>query len=90
MVFDIREGKIEYLVIEVGGFLGMNQKYFGVPLKDLKVAKEHRNAFLLNETKESLKRYPEYGNDQWPNTNLQEVNADTSHEGDFINEEPKR
>lgn len=69
IMVDISEGKIEYVVIEFGGFLGMNQKYFAVPMSALTIAKEHRDAFILNETKESLKRYPGFDKDHWPNTN---------------------
>src|SRR5687767_2186899 len=54
IIIDITEAKIAYVVIEFGGFLGINQKYFALPLQALTIAKEHRNAFILNETKESL------------------------------------
>jgi sporulation protein YlmC with PRC-barrel domain len=63
MMIDISDGKVEYLVIECGGFLGMNQKYFAVPMQALTIANEHKNAFILNETKESLKRYPGFDKD---------------------------
>jgi sporulation protein YlmC with PRC-barrel domain len=63
IMIDISGSKIEYLVIECGGFLGMNQKYFAVPMQALTIANEHKNAFILNETKESLKRYPGFDKD---------------------------
>lgn len=63
IMIDISESKIEYVVIEFGGFLGMNHKYFAVPIQALTIAKEHQNAFILNETKESLKRYPGFDKD---------------------------
>lgn len=69
IMIDITEGKVEYVVIEFGGFFGVNQKYFAVPLHALSVAKEHRHAFILNETKKSLKRYPGFDKDHWPDTN---------------------
>lgn len=69
IMIDITEGKIEYVIIEFGGFLGVNQKYFAVPWQALSIAKEHQQAFILNETKESLKRYPGFDKDHWPNTN---------------------
>lgn len=58
IMIDITEGRIAYVIIEFGGFLGMNQKPFAVPMQALQVAKEHKNAFILNETKESLKSSP--------------------------------
>jgi sporulation protein YlmC with PRC-barrel domain len=80
IMIDIDEAKIEYVVIEFGGFLGMNQKYLAVPLQDLTVAKEHRHAFILNETKESLKRYPGFDKGHWPNTNLHDENNQPPNE----------
>jgi hypothetical protein len=84
IMIDITEAKIAYVVIEFGGFLGMNQKYFAVPMQSLAIAKEHKNAFILNETKESLKRYPGFDKDHWPNTNSHVVSGDTSSEGGFM------
>lgn len=84
IMIDITEGKIEYVVIEFGGFLGMKRKYFAVPMQALTIAKEHRNAFILNETKESLKRYPGFDKDHWPNTNSHVVNAASSNEDGFM------
>lgn len=69
IMINLVEAKIAYVVIESGGFLGMNQKYFAVPMHALAIAKEHKNAFILNETKESLKQYPGFDKDHWPNTN---------------------
>lgn len=84
MMVDLTEGKIEYIVIEFGGFLGLNQKYFAVPFKALSPASEHRHSFILNETKESLKRYPGFDKDHWPETNLHKANADNSNYGGFM------
>ena len=66
IMIDMTEGKIEYIVMESGGFLGMNQKLSAVPFQALTIAKEHRNSFILNETKESLKRFPAFDKDHWP------------------------
>jgi sporulation protein YlmC with PRC-barrel domain len=70
IMIDISEAKIACVVIEFGGFLGINQKYLALPLQALTIAREHRNAFILNETKESLKRYPVFDKDHWPNTSF--------------------
>jgi sporulation protein YlmC with PRC-barrel domain len=47
IMIDIIEAKIVYVVIEFGGFLGINQKYFAVPMQALAIAKEHKNAFYF-------------------------------------------
>ena len=69
MMIDITVGKVEYVVIEFGGFLGMNQKFIAVPMENLTVAKEHHHGFILNETKESLRKYAGFDKDHWPDTN---------------------
>lgn len=84
IMIDITEGKIVYIVIEFGGFLGINQKYFAVPFQALTVAKEHRNAFILDETKESLKRYPGFDKGHWPDTNSHVVTSPENSNGDGV------
>jgi len=73
IMIDITERRITYVIIEFGGFLGMNQKLLAVPMQALQVAKEHQNAFILNETKESLKSNPGFDRELWPETNLHDV-----------------
>ncbi|HEY0652022.1 MAG TPA: PRC-barrel domain-containing protein [Chryseosolibacter sp.] len=68
IIIDLSKGSIDYIVIESGGFLGMNQKYLAVPADALTIAKEHKNAFILNESKESLKGYPTFDLDHLPET----------------------
>lgn len=84
IMVDLEEGKIEYVVIEFGGFLGLNQKYFAIPFKALSIAKEHRHSFILNETRESLKRYPGFDRDHWPETNLHDVKRKGTDSGSFM------
>jgi len=82
IMIDITEAKIAYVIIEFGGFLGINQKLFAVPMQALQVTKEHTNAFILNETKESLKSYPGFDKEHWPETNSHGVDlARTNNEG---------
>lgn len=75
IMIDIIEGRILYVIVEFGGFLGMNQKLFAVPMQALQLAKEHKNAFILNETKESLKSYPGFDKEHWPETNSHGVDS---------------
>ena len=37
IMLDINSGKVEYVVIKFGGFLTINEKYFAIPWKLLKV-----------------------------------------------------
>lgn len=69
LMLDITQGKVEYVVVESGGFLGMNQKYFAIPWDALSVAREHQHAFMLNEERSDWKQYPGFDKNHWPDTN---------------------
>lgn len=83
VVVDLSEGSIDYVVIEFGGFLGMNQKYLAVPVDALTVAKEHKDAFILNESRESLKGYPTFERGHWPERTPKASQSGMRSEGDL-------
>lgn len=68
IMIDIATGKIDYLVIEFGGFLGIGVKYFAVPFHVLTVDTA-QEGFIFNQPKEILENAPGFDKDQWPNTN---------------------
>lgn len=68
MMIDIESGKIEYVVLEFGGFLGINQKYFAFPIQALSLDAE-RQVFILHQSKEMLEVAPGFDKDHWPETN---------------------
>ena len=52
IMLDIRNGKIEYYVIEFGGFLGIGEKFFAIPFDFLTIDPEHK-VFSFNEKRET-------------------------------------
>ncbi|HZX73054.1 MAG TPA: PRC-barrel domain-containing protein [Cyclobacteriaceae bacterium] len=68
IMIDIVDGKIHYVVIEMGGFLGMGEKYFAIPFDMLQISTDE-HAFILNQEKEKLKNAPGFDKDHWPDTN---------------------
>jgi sporulation protein YlmC with PRC-barrel domain len=68
LMLNILTGKIEYVVIEFGGFLGIGEKYFAIPFPLLKLDTE-RHAFILNQQREVLERAPGFNKEHWPQTN---------------------
>ncbi len=68
IMLDIRTGKIEYYVIEFGGFLGIAEKFFAIPFHLLTVDPEHK-LFRFNEKRETLKNAPGFDKHHWPETN---------------------
>ena len=69
VMLDIRAGKIDYVVIEFGGFLGLGVKYFAIPFHLLRIDEE-KQRFLFDQSKETLSRAPGFDMDHWPDTNL--------------------
>ena len=69
IMIDITTGKIDYVVIEFGGFLGIGIKYFAVPFSALQVDGE-KKSFVFNQKKEVLEKAPGFNMDHWPDTNI--------------------
>lgn len=66
-MIDTDTGEIDYAVMSFGGFLGMGDKLFAVPLQAMSIDTENE-AFVLNESKERLENAPGFDKDNWPNT----------------------
>lgn len=69
IMVDITTGKIEYVVIEFGGFLTIGEKYFAIPFSLLQVDPANK-AFLLDQPKEKLEKAPGFDMNHWPETNF--------------------
>ncbi len=69
IMIDITSGKIEYVVIEFGGFLTIGEKYFAIPFNLLTVD-PGKKAFIFNQSKEMLEKAPGFDLNHWPETNL--------------------
>ena len=75
LVVDPGSGSIRYAVLSFGGILGMGDKYFAVPWRDLKVfykgttsAGTQKEVYAtVDVSKEALKNAPGFDKNQWPN-----------------------
>jgi sporulation protein YlmC with PRC-barrel domain len=55
------DGSMDEVVLSVGGFLGMGDKYVAVPFSDLKITRDGSSQKIVtNGTKKSLKAQPAY------------------------------
>ena len=55
------DGSIDEVVLSVGGFLGMGDKYVAVPFSDLKITRDGSSLKIVTlATKDSLKALPDY------------------------------
>jgi len=68
LVVDPLRGTLAYAVISFGGFLGVGNKLFAVPLPALYYRAEDAK-FILYADKDTLKRAPGFEKDHWPNMN---------------------
>jgi sporulation protein YlmC with PRC-barrel domain len=60
-----QSGKIDSVIIGVGGFLGLGEKNIAVPFSSLKVAEKNGDRYLVMETtKQALETAPGYTFDQ--------------------------
>ncbi len=69
IMIDLASGKINYMIIEFGGFLGIGVKYFAIPFNMLRVNPEQKT-FTFNQTRELLENAPGFDLDHWPDTNF--------------------
>ncbi len=83
IMIDLSSGKIEYVVIEMGGFLGVGEKFFAIPYPLLSVDGRHE-VFILNQSKESLAKAPGFNKAHWPETNSHEFDHSSSYWGGFM------
>ena len=64
-MLDPEQGRVGYAVLSFGGFLGMGEKLFAVPMQALKLSREDKR-FILDVDKERLKNAPGFDKDNWP------------------------
>ncbi|GHN03080.1 hypothetical protein WSM22_45690 [Cytophagales bacterium WSM2-2] len=76
------DGKIQYLIIEFGGFLGIGEKLFAVPFSAIKLNIANKD-FILDMDKEFLEKAPGFNKDHWPETNGHYFDVDR-HWGSFM------
>ena len=69
IMIDLTNGKIEYIVIEFGGFLTIGEKYFAIPFSLLKVDPV-KKVFIFNQPREMLEKAPGFDMSHWPETNF--------------------
>jgi len=75
VVIDPRSGKVAYVVVSFGGFLGMGKKLFAVPFTafDYNVTEKE---YVLDVPKEQLKDAPGFDADHWPSMADEKWNRD--------------
>ncbi|HEV8515322.1 MAG TPA: PRC-barrel domain-containing protein [Cyclobacteriaceae bacterium] len=68
IMLNTQDGRIQYLVIEFGGFIGFGEKLFAIPFSAVKLNVKNED-FVLNIDKAFLEKAPGFDKDHWPETN---------------------
>lgn len=67
VMFDLEKGRIAYIVMASGGFLGMGDSYFAVPWSMVNVDTDDK-AVVVDVGKETIENAPGFDKDDWPNS----------------------
>lgn len=65
LMIDCTTAAVCYAVLSFGGFLGIGDKYFAVPLEAMRLDPENER-FVLDETRERLEAAPGFDKHHWP------------------------
>jgi len=68
IMLNTKEGRIQYLIIEFGGFMGFGEKLFAIPFAAVKLDAKNVD-FVLDIEKEFLEKAPGFDQNHWPETN---------------------
>lgn len=86
IIIDTDRGRVKYVAVSYGGFLGLGSKLFAVPFEafELRPATQDKEAvLLLSLNEEMLRKAPGFDADNWPNMASQEfVQAIDKHYAD--------
>jgi sporulation protein YlmC with PRC-barrel domain len=70
LVVDVRSGQVRYGVLSFGGILGIGDKLFPIPWRELSLRFQENESFLVADVSKSfLDKAPSFARDQWPDMN---------------------
>lgn len=67
IMIDTQTGKVSYLVVAFGGFMGIGDKYFAVPMEAISIDPGNSKLIILDVNKDKLENAPGFNKDSWPN-----------------------
>jgi sporulation protein YlmC with PRC-barrel domain len=68
LMVNLEDGRVEYVVLQMGSFLGLGGKLFAIPFTELQIDPV-KEVFILNRDKDYLKNMPGFDQSHWPGTN---------------------
>lgn len=67
LMLDPQSARVQYAVLDFGGFLGIGDKLFAVPLEAFTIDRDNER-FVLDVSKDRLENAPGFDKDDWPTT----------------------
>lgn len=67
LMIDLDDAQIAYAVLSFGGFLGLGDKLFAIPLEALTFSSQDHTV-ILDVDKDVLKNAPGFDKDRWPDS----------------------
>jgi len=77
LVVDLHSGKVAYVVLSVGGFLGIGDKLVAIPPNAFMSAEQEK--LVLNADKAKLQNAPSFAKTSWPELNSPTWNSDLAY-----------
>lgn len=82
LMIDLERGEILYAVLSHGGFLGMGNDYFAIPMQALMFSDRDEDLIKVDVDKQILENAPGFNKDDWPaHSNTEFTNSVYSHYG---------
>jgi sporulation protein YlmC with PRC-barrel domain len=75
IVIDPSTGRVAYVVVSFGGFLGMGEKLFAIPFSSFEYNLAN-NEYVLHVPKERLEHAPGFDPEHWPSMSDEKWNRD--------------
>ncbi|MCC6859534.1 MAG: PRC-barrel domain-containing protein [Bryobacterales bacterium] len=65
IMIDLDSGRVAYVVVSFGGFLGLGSKLFAIPWDAFRLDSD-REVFILDVDRQALENAPGFDKDNWP------------------------
>ncbi|QIV96323.1 PRC-barrel domain protein [Allofrancisella inopinata] len=76
IMLNTETGEVAYIVVSFGGFLGIGDKLFAIPLTAFEIDTANKQ-FKLDKSKEDLEKAPGFDKNNWPKADSSYWTGDT-------------
>lgn len=66
LMIDLESGQVLYAVLSFGGFMGIGDDYFAIPMEALVFSEKEEDLIKIDIDEETLENAPGFDKDNWP------------------------